>query len=72
MSVAKPGLIYRPTEPSRYARAMEMQRTYGLPSIDVFVLAACLLDQVINGFEIEPMMPPDLERLGQKALATAS
>jgi hypothetical protein len=40
-----------------------------LPAISVVEISAAMLDQVVNGFEKDPLMNQDLVRIGQKALS---
>jgi hypothetical protein len=37
----------------------------GFPSINVVDLTAAMLDQVVNGFENDALMPADLIRIAQ-------
>jgi hypothetical protein len=47
----------------KYAMGTMVRVVAGIPSINVADLAAAMLDQVINGFEKEPLMPEDLTRI---------
>ncbi|KAI1139869.1 putative nucleoside-diphosphate-sugar epimerase, partial [Hypoxylon sp. FL0543] len=58
--VAKPGFITAPGEIVKFIAATIVQWTAGIPSISVADLATVMLDQVINGFDKEPLMPEDL------------
>lgn len=40
-----------------------------MPSISVVDICAAMLEQVLDGFEKDPLMNDDLARLGQKALS---
>ncbi|KAI1444283.1 NAD(P)-binding protein [Annulohypoxylon stygium] len=65
--VAKPGFITAPGEILKSIAGTMIQLTVGIPSISVVDLAKVMLDQVINGFEKEPLMPEDLARIAKKA-----
>ena len=58
--VAKPGLIDAPGE--------EKRNIPGVPNIDLQVIAAALLGQIINGFEKDTLSNADMIRIGQEAL----
>lgn len=58
--VAKPGLIDAPGE--------EKRTIPGVPNIDLQVIAAALLGQIINGFEKDTLSNADMIRIGQEAL----
>ncbi|KAI1400751.1 putative nucleoside-diphosphate-sugar epimerase [Hypoxylon fuscum] len=64
-TVAKPGFITAPGEILRSITGTMIQWTVGIPSISVVDLAAVMLDQVVNGFEKEPLTPEDLVRIGR-------
>jgi hypothetical protein len=40
-----------------------------VPSVAVNECSAAMLDQVANGFEMEPLMNEDLVRIGQRVLS---
>ncbi|KAI2602648.1 putative nucleoside-diphosphate-sugar epimerase [Hypoxylon sp. NC1633] len=61
--VAKPGFVTAPGELLRTIIGTLLQWTIGIPSISVMDLATALLDQVVNGFEKDPLMPEDLARI---------
>jgi hypothetical protein len=42
------------------------------PTGDLNEIVAAMLDQVVNGFEKEPLMNEDLVRIGKAVLASAS
>ncbi|KAI0900667.1 NAD(P)-binding protein [Annulohypoxylon nitens] len=65
--VAKPGFITAPGEIMKSIAGTMIQLTVGIPSISVVDLAKVMLDQVVNGFEKEPLMPEDLARIAKKA-----
>lgn len=69
-SVAKPGLIGS-SDSSILSRIRATVLWYGMsvPSIDVVEISAAMLDQVINGFEKDPLENADLVRIGKKVLA---
>ncbi|KAI1102028.1 NAD(P)-binding protein [Jackrogersella minutella] len=65
-SVARPGFI---TEPGAIVKSMVgavVQFVVGIPTISIVDLAAVMLDQVVNGFEKDPLMPQDLARIAEK------
>jgi len=39
-----------------------------LPSLSVVEMSAAMLDQVLNGFEKDPLTNEDLVRIGRRAL----
>ncbi|KAI1095261.1 NAD(P)-binding protein [Rostrohypoxylon terebratum] len=65
--VAKPGFITAPGEIMKSIAGTMIQLIVGIPSISVVDLAKAMLDQVVNGFEKEPLMPEDLARIAKKA-----
>jgi hypothetical protein len=69
--VAKPGLIDAPGRTGLVMKAvrMVMCTIIGLPQLDVSEISATLLDQVVNGFEKEPLLSEDMIRIGRKVLA---
>ncbi|KAI8960899.1 hypothetical protein F5Y11DRAFT_349101 [Daldinia sp. FL1419] len=64
-SVAKPGFITAPGEVMKSIVGTMIQFTIGIPSISVVDLATAMLDQVIDGFEKDPLMPEDLVRIAK-------
>lgn len=64
--VAKPGLITQNGRPFHTAFATVLKWTGLAPNVDVTDVALAMLDQVINGFEKEPLQNDDLVRLGRK------
>ncbi|OCT47174.1 hypothetical protein CLCR_02569 [Cladophialophora carrionii] len=69
VTVAKPGLILEPGNILHWLKSWLLWVVVSLPSITVVEIAAAMLDQVINGFEKDPLMNEDLVRIGQKALS---
>jgi len=67
-TVAKPGLINQPGNIFHWFRATILWFVASLPNISVVDISAAMLDQVLNGFEKDPLMNDDLVRIGQKAL----
>ncbi|KAI0455124.1 NAD(P)-binding protein [Xylaria acuta] len=63
VAVAKPGYITASGDFTRTAMAAMVRTVSGIPSIDVVDLVAAMLDQVIRGFEKEPLMPEDLIKI---------
>ncbi|KAI0517485.1 hypothetical protein F5B22DRAFT_645666 [Xylaria bambusicola] len=70
-SVAKPGLIDDPKDPRFWTRAAKNygRMLFGIPKVEVKVIAATLVDQVVNGLEKDTLENKDLVRIGTKALA---
>ncbi|KAI1842887.1 hypothetical protein JX266_010905 [Neoarthrinium moseri] len=66
-SVAKPGLI---TDGSWYKAAVSFALKYTniVPSVSVEEVAAAMLQQVVDGFEKDPLENADLIRLGKAAM----
>lgn len=42
-----------------------------MPSVTVTEFSAAMIDQVVNGFEKEPLMNEDLVRIGRRVLKTS-
>ncbi|CAJ2510899.1 Uu.00g065240.m01.CDS01 [Anthostomella pinea] len=59
----RPGLIVAPGEIMKSVVSSVLGGLTGIPSIALGDLTAVMLDQVIEGFEKEPLMPRDLARL---------
>jgi len=70
--VAKPGLILEEGKPLRAVMAAVMNLVGIVPNVPLKDLCAAMLDQVINGFEKEPLQNDDLHRIGQNILSTAT
>ncbi|EXJ57465.1 hypothetical protein A1O7_07813 [Cladophialophora yegresii CBS 114405] len=68
VTVAKPGLILEPGNVLHWLKSWLLWAVVSLPSITVVEIAAAMLDQVMNGFEKDPLLNEDLVRIGQKAL----
>ncbi|KAI0124793.1 hypothetical protein BJ170DRAFT_635117 [Xylariales sp. AK1849] len=68
--VAKPGLILVNNNLWRSTMATALKYTVGVPSISVPEISAAMLQQVLDGFEKEPLENADLVRIGHAALAT--
>ncbi|KAI1454778.1 NAD(P)-binding protein [Annulohypoxylon moriforme] len=64
--VAKPGYITAPGQIMKSVAGTMIQLVAGIPSISVVDLSKAMLDQVVNGFEKEPLMPEDLARIAKK------
>ena len=69
VSVAKPGLILQPGSVIHWLKATALWFVMSLPSVSVVDISAGMLDQVVNGFEKDPLMNEDLVRLGKKSLS---
>ncbi|KAI0116494.1 NAD(P)-binding protein [Nemania sp. FL0031] len=65
VAAAKAGLVTEPGDFKRAAMGFAVKVTTGIPSINVGTLVAAMLDQVVNGFEKEPLTPHDLIRIGE-------
>ena len=64
---AKPGLVTgQGIMHAMFATAANVVAS--VPSIDVKVLSAAMIDQAIRGFEKEPLMNADLDRLGKEVI----
>ncbi|KAI0435879.1 NAD(P)-binding protein [Xylaria telfairii] len=63
VAVAKPGYITASGDLVRSAMGTMVKMISGIPSINVADLVAAMLDQVVGGFEKEPLMPEDLVRI---------
>jgi hypothetical protein len=65
--VAKPGLISSP-ETSVKNILITTVSWLGASKVDVRECAAAMIDQVVNGFEKDPLTNADLVRLGREVL----
>ncbi|KAJ7683885.1 hypothetical protein B0H17DRAFT_1073501 [Mycena rosella] len=68
-SAAKPGLISGPNNFVRNTLVGAASLLGVVPSADVGLLSAAMLDQVLNGFETDEIMHADLVRIGGKVQA---
>ncbi|KAJ6475255.1 putative nucleoside-diphosphate-sugar epimerase [Mycena vitilis] len=68
--VAKPGIITLSAASRVFASAVKV--VMGIPSVSVPEVAAAMLQQVVDGFEKEPLQNADLVRIGRQALQKAS
>jgi hypothetical protein len=66
--VAKPGFVTGHGDVMKYLRATALKWTVGLPNVAVEEISAAMLDQVLRGFEAEPIFNDDLRRIGEKVL----
>jgi hypothetical protein len=66
-TVAKPGLIMAGTLTGSLFGAV-LRTTGVVPSVRVEEVAAAMLQQVVNGFEKDPLTNADLVRIGHAAL----
>jgi len=71
-SVAKPGLITTPGKILHGAFASAMNFAGIVPNISVNEVAAAMLDQILNGFEKDPLMNDDLARIGKAVLGVTA
>ncbi|KAJ9610681.1 hypothetical protein H2200_005458 [Cladophialophora chaetospira] len=69
VTVAKPGLILQPGNIRHWLSSWILWLLASLPSVGVVGISAAMLEQVINGFEKDPLMNDDLVRIGQKVLS---
>ena len=60
---ARPGMIIEPGKP-----VPQPPVGIPLPSVGLEELAAAMLDQVLHGFEKDPLLNADLVEIGQRAL----
>ena len=63
--MAKPGLITKPGNFGQYLMATGLKWTMGVPSIGIEQISKAMLDQVIHGFEKDPLLNDDLIRLAE-------
>ncbi|KAI1120652.1 NAD(P)-binding protein [Nemania abortiva] len=63
VAAVKPGYITTPGDIARYVMGNAVRLMAGIPPINVGDLVAVMLDQVVNGFEKEPLTPEDLIRI---------
>jgi hypothetical protein len=68
-TVAKPGLILEPGNWGHWLRSWLLWLVASLPSIGNVEISAAMLDQVLNGFEKDPLVNDDLVRIGRKVLS---
>ena len=66
--VAKPGLITAPGQYLKTIGATMLNLVGVFPKIDVSEVSAAMLQQVISGWEKEPLENADLVRIGRQAL----
>ncbi|KAK4693336.1 hypothetical protein P7C71_g4045, partial [Lecanoromycetidae sp. Uapishka_2] len=66
--VSKPGLITAPGQILKTMSAMVMKSVISVPNVDIREISAAMLNQVVNGFEKEPLENEDLVRIGRKVL----
>lgn len=71
--VAKVGLITDPAKDGflKIAGANVFGTVIGIGTVDISVISAALLDQVLNGFEKETLVHVDVVRIGKKVLEEA-
>ncbi|KAI1269381.1 NAD(P)-binding protein [Xylariaceae sp. FL1019] len=65
-SVVKPGYITQPWDLTKIAMGCFVRVVAGIPSIYVADLAGVMLDQVVNGFDRDPLMPNDLAEIATR------
>lgn len=66
--VAKPGIILTTGKVLQSIFATALKWAGVVPNISLTEIAAAMLDQVVNGFEKEPLLNDDLVRIGNKIL----
>ncbi|KAI4859821.1 putative nucleoside-diphosphate-sugar epimerase [Hypoxylon rubiginosum] len=64
-TAARPGFITAPGDILKYVIGTVVQWSVGIPTINVVDLAAVMLDQAVNGFEKDPLMPEDLAKIAK-------
>jgi hypothetical protein len=64
-TVAKPGLISAPGKYLWNAWISIISVTMSVPSIDLRDISAAMLNQVVHGFEKDPLMNDDLVRIAK-------
>ena len=67
--MAKPAWITAATFSMRSIVAFAMRWTVSIPSVSVTECSATMLDQVVNGFDKEPLVNEDLVRIGRRVLS---
>ncbi|KAI1179790.1 NAD(P)-binding protein [Nemania sp. FL0916] len=65
VAAAKSGYITASGNLTRAAMGAMLKVVSGIPTISVADIAAAMLDQLVNGFEKEPLMPEDLIRIAR-------
>ncbi|KAI0407855.1 NAD(P)-binding protein [Xylaria palmicola] len=63
VAAARPGYITAPGDLMRSAMGPMVRLISGIPTISVVDLVAAMLDQVVNGFEKDALMPGDLMKI---------
>ncbi|CAI6235652.1 unnamed protein product [Periconia digitata] len=66
-TVAKPGLIVDPGNLGQRVLSMGLRVTGVVPSVGLREISKAMLDQVVGGFEKDPLLNADLVRLGAGA-----
>lgn len=66
--VAKPGLVTGNSTVARSVLGAAVRWTNVIPNVGAEELVAAMLQQVVRGFEKEPLRNEDLRRIGQEAL----
>ena len=66
--VAKPGWITAATFTRRSIMAFVMRLAVSMPSVTVTEISATMIDQVVRGFDKEPLVNDDLVRIGGRVL----
>ena len=70
--VAKPGWITAPTFSTRSLMAFVMKVAVSMPSVTVSEISASMIDQVLKGFDKEPLLNENLVRFGRQVLSCPS
>jgi hypothetical protein len=63
VTVVKPGFITAPWNIGKFIIATALSWMVSLPNISVGQISTAMLDQVVNGFEKDPLLPEDLVRI---------
>ncbi|OAP56501.1 hypothetical protein AYL99_09680 [Fonsecaea erecta] len=68
VTVVKPGLITQPGSILNWLKATLLWFVASWPCVSVVEVSAAMLDQVVNGFEKDPLQNQDLVRIAQRVL----
>ena len=71
MCVAKPGWITASTFSTRSLMAFAARLVMSMRSVSVTECSATLIDQVVNGFDKEPLENEDLVSIGRRVLSAS-
>lgn len=71
VTVARPGLILEPWNIPKRLFSFALKWTMGVPSIWLAQISTAMLDQVLYGFEKDPLTNEDLVRLAEESTSKA-